>query len=58
MAQWLRAFPALPKALSSIPSNHRVAHNHLYDLVPSSGLQAYTQREYCMHNKFFKKERR
>jgi hypothetical protein len=27
----------LPEALSSIPSNHMVAHNHLlWDLVPSS----------------------
>ncbi|CAO2582063.1 hypothetical protein LEMLEM_LOCUS2165 [Lemmus lemmus] len=29
VAQWLRALPALPKVLSSIPSNHMVAHNHL-----------------------------
>ena len=29
MAQKLRALPALPKVLSSIPSNHMVAHNHL-----------------------------
>jgi hypothetical protein len=29
MAQWLRAPPALPEVLSSIPSNHMVAHNHL-----------------------------
>jgi hypothetical protein len=29
MAQWLRALTALPKVLSSIPSNHIVAHNHL-----------------------------
>jgi hypothetical protein len=29
MAQWLRALTALPKALSSNPSNHMVAHNHL-----------------------------
>jgi hypothetical protein len=29
MAQWLRALPALPKVLSSNPSNHMVAHNHL-----------------------------
>jgi hypothetical protein len=28
MAQWLRALPALPKVLSSNPSNHIVAHNH------------------------------
>jgi hypothetical protein len=29
MAQWLRALRALPEVLSSIPSNHLVAHNHL-----------------------------
>jgi hypothetical protein len=29
MAQWLRAPTALPEILSSIPSNHMVAHNHL-----------------------------
>jgi hypothetical protein len=29
MAQQLRALAALPKVLSSIPSNHVVAHNHL-----------------------------
>jgi hypothetical protein len=29
MAQWLRALTALSEVLSSIPSNHMVAHNHL-----------------------------
>ena len=29
MAQWLRALTVLPEALSSIPSNHMVVHNHL-----------------------------
>ena len=29
MAQRLRALIDLPKVLSSIPSNHMVAHNHL-----------------------------
>jgi hypothetical protein len=29
MAQWLRALAALPEVLSSNPSNHMVAHNHL-----------------------------
>ena len=29
MAQWLRALTALRKVLSSNPSNHMVAHNHL-----------------------------
>ena len=28
-AQWLRALDALPEVLSSSPSNHMVAHNHL-----------------------------
>jgi hypothetical protein len=37
MAQWLRALTALPEVLSSIPSNHIVAHNHLqWDLMPFS----------------------
>ena len=39
MAQWLRALTALPEDLSSNPSNHMVAHNHLeWDLMPSSGV--------------------
>ena len=29
MAQRLRALTVLPKVLSSIPSNHMVAHSHL-----------------------------
>jgi hypothetical protein len=29
MAQWLRALTALLKVLSSNPSNHMVAYNHL-----------------------------
>ena len=29
MAQWLRSLTALPEVLSSNPSNHMVAHNHL-----------------------------
>jgi hypothetical protein len=38
-AQWLRPLTALLEVLSSIPSNHVVAHNHLYrDLMPSSGM--------------------
>ena len=28
LAQWLRVPTALPKVLSSNPSNHMVAHNH------------------------------
>jgi hypothetical protein len=47
MAQWLRALVALPEVLSSIPSNHMVAHYHLsWDLMPSSGMQIYMQTEY------------
>jgi hypothetical protein len=39
MAQRLKALTALLKVLSSIPSNHMVAHNHLsWDLTPSSGV--------------------
>jgi hypothetical protein len=39
MAQQLRALTALAEVLSSIPSNHMVAHNHLQcDLMPSSGM--------------------
>jgi hypothetical protein len=30
MAQQLRALTVLPKVLSSNPSNHMMAHNHLY----------------------------
>jgi hypothetical protein len=29
MAQWLRALTAFPEVLSSNPSKHVVAHNHL-----------------------------
>jgi hypothetical protein len=39
MVQWLRALTALPEVLSSIPSNHMMAHNHLkWDPMPSSGV--------------------
>jgi hypothetical protein len=39
MVQRLRALTALPEILSSIPSNHMVAHNHLkWNLMPSSGV--------------------
>jgi hypothetical protein len=39
MAQRLRALTALPQVLSSIPSNHMVAHNHLsWDPMPSPGV--------------------
>jgi hypothetical protein len=32
MAQRLKAPTALPKVLSSNPSNHMVAHNHPYEI--------------------------
>jgi hypothetical protein len=39
MAQQLRALTALPEVLSSIPSNHMLAHNHLqWELMSSSGV--------------------
>jgi hypothetical protein len=39
MAQQIRALTVPLKVLSSIPSNHMVAHNHLYwDQIPSSGV--------------------
>jgi hypothetical protein len=38
MAQQVRSLTALPKVLSSNPSNHTVAHNHPQRyLMPSSG---------------------
>jgi hypothetical protein len=30
MVQWVRTLTALPKVLSSNPSNHMVTHNQLY----------------------------
>jgi hypothetical protein len=39
MAQRVRALTALPEVLSSIPSNHMVAHNHLqWDSISFSGV--------------------
>jgi hypothetical protein len=39
MAQWLRALTTLLEVLSSVPSHHMVAHNHLqWGLMPSSGV--------------------
>ena len=39
MAQQLGTLTVLPEVLSSIPSNHMVAHNHLqWALMPSSGV--------------------
>ena len=47
MAQWLRALTGLPEVLSSIPSTHMVAHNHLHwGLMPSSGVSGESNGEY------------
>jgi hypothetical protein len=47
MVHQLRERSALLEVLSSIPSNHMMAHNHFsWDLMPSSGLQAYMQIEH------------
>jgi hypothetical protein len=43
MAQQLRVLTILPEVLSSIPSNHMVAHTHLaWDLMASSSLSEET----------------
>jgi hypothetical protein len=47
MAQWLRALTKLSEVLSSIPSNHMVAHDHLqWGLMPSSGVSEESNGEY------------
>jgi hypothetical protein len=52
IAQRLRELVALQEVLSSILSNHIVAHNHLWwDLVLSYGLQAYREAERCIYDK-------
>ena len=38
MAQQLRAPSAPPKVQSLIPSNHMVAHRHLWDAMLTSGV--------------------
>lgn len=39
MAQWLRAWAALPEVLGSVPSNHMTARNCLY--LQFQGIQHY-----------------
>ena len=46
MAQQLRALIALPEVLSSVPSNHMVAHNHLQWSLTSSGVSEESNGEY------------
>ena len=55
MAQWLRALTALQiEFLSSIPSNHMVAHNHLWwGLMPSSGVSKESNDKYIKISKSF-----
>jgi hypothetical protein len=48
MDQWVRALTALPKFLSSNPSNHMVAHNHL---MPSSGVSEDSHSVLTYNNK-------
>jgi hypothetical protein len=59
VAQRLRALAALPEVMSSIPSNHVVAHNHLsWDLTPPSGVSEDSDSVliYIKSKKFFKKQ--
>jgi hypothetical protein len=56
MAQWPRALTALPEVMSSIPSNHMVAHRR--DVMPSSGSQLYVQQSTYALNKYNLKKRR
>ena len=52
MVQWLKALIALPEVLSSIPSNHMVAHSHLQrGLNPSSGVSEDSNRVLIYINK-------
>jgi hypothetical protein len=61
VAQQLRALTALPEVLSSIPSNHMVAHNHLQRIwMPFAGVSedSYQLQRTHIHkiNKSFKKK--
>lgn len=46
MAQLESALTTLSEVLSSISNSHVVAHNHLYDLMPSFGMEMYIQIEH------------
>ena len=56
MAQWLRALATFAEVLSSIPSTHMVAHNHLsWDLMLSSGVPEDRDSVcVCVYNKILK----
>ena len=52
MAHRVRALTTLPMVLSSNPSNHMVAHNHLWwDLTPSSGVSENSYSVLMYNNK-------
>lgn len=57
MAQQESALTTLSEFLSSISNSHVVAHNHLCDLMPSSGMEMYIQTEHSLYkiNKSFLK---
>jgi hypothetical protein len=61
MAQQLRALTALPKVLSSNPSNHMVAHNYPVmrrDVTPSSGVFEDSYSVLTYNNNLWDKESR
>ena len=56
MTQRLRPLTALPEDLSSVPSNHMAAHNHLqWDPMPSSGIfeDNYSAHIHKMNKSYF-----
>ena len=57
MAQQSSALAALPEDPGSIPSNHMVAHNHLYQDLTSSVVSedSYSVHIIIVNKSFFKK---
>jgi len=51
MAQWLKALTALLEVLSSNPSNHMVAHNHLYVSEDGYSVLIYNNKEETIYKK-------
>lgn len=51
MAQWLRALAIGPQEQGSIPSTHRVPHNHMSQEFTGTrhtgGTQTYVQAKHC-----------
>jgi hypothetical protein len=55
MAQWLSTLAILLEVMSLIPSNHIVAHNHLYlDLMPSFGVSEDSDDSVLIHTYIYK----